>query len=131
MGMMAVVSTEAEHPWDDLSVPIAKTVRRPSVVRVVYLKSHGQWRATSPDLASIKMARGSLMQLQTDLRVRLRAWLAPDIRVVEQVVKAHRKVVPPRPSVELIGPRPVPIELSTSRHSRTRALNSSVDQVSA
>ena len=75
----------AAEPWDDLSVPVAKTIHAPAVVHVVYAQRDGRWHASSPELGSLEGAGDDLEELQERVRARNAEWLRPDIGVIEHV----------------------------------------------
>ncbi|WP_405088493.1 hypothetical protein [Microbispora sp. NBC_01389] len=120
-GIMRGVTTRSGEPWDDLSEPAAKTVERPRVIRIVYSETDDGWRASSPDLRSIKMTRLSLSKLKRDLRARLMVWLDPDI-AIDEIVKHSREPMASHVRVSITSrPDGIPVAFSSSGHPATRS----------
>lgn len=84
---------EAGHPWDDLNIPVAKTVERPHAIKVIYHRSGSGWRASSPHLRRLNDQDTSLEAL----RSRVEGWLQTKYgaAVVEQVAVTYETGCPP------------------------------------
>ncbi|MFC0861531.1 hypothetical protein ACFHYQ_04385 [Sphaerimonospora cavernae] len=88
--MMTDVSSEAEHPWDDLGIPVAMIVERPREIHVIYRRSGNGWRATSPDIRRMNDYGDALKSLALGIRERLARRYPADVRIIHKVDTAQQ-----------------------------------------
>lgn len=69
----------------DAGLEPTRTVRSPSTIQIVYAQHGGGWKASCPELRSVRAEGESLEELQQRVRTRLAEWLRPDIGVIERV----------------------------------------------
>lgn len=116
--MMAGVSTETEHPWDDQRSPVAKTVNRPRAIDVIYQRFGGGWRAISPDIRRMKDYDDDLPALDRRVRARLTRRYPADVRINYRVDRLQEPDTTNANVVFMHGEGPLPV--SQGRPSRRR-----------